>query len=894
MSIFRPCRHAGARKPASSTSLRTLLLALPLALTSVTAVAESPVPEHLWSELTLADARHFLHRTGFGASADELRALVGQSRRHAIDQLIDDLTEQPLQPYLPIVDEPAPRSFAIDSLPTKPRQAFRAARQQELDDLRLWWVREMLMTDSPQTERLVLFWHDHFASAIDDLEDRGFLLARQNRVFREHVGSNWRDFLKAMIREPALLDYLDNDTSYAEAPNENLARELLELFTLGEGNYPESVVRQAALALTGYSLNTHRDYRFVFDRRLRHDGETELFGVTAVHDGDALIDRILAQPKAARHLTERYWRAFVSETNIDDAAIDDIAAAFRDSDYDLPTLYRAIFESEAFWDPANRASIVKSPAQLFIGLARSLDYPKHEWKLIPAMMAATGMQLFNPPNVAGWKEGEPWLRADRLIQRQHGVRLLLAADGNADTADDDLMLAEGDANMMMTESTDNGMMMAEGTDGGMMMAAGADTAMMSPSAAGSDSNETIISLELAGDAWQGDPRYTVSLRDDSGKPLWQSAAADVTWAIDGSTLGQSMFEEDLWQRVEFTVPAVLADKGRELQVSFVNDLADERGDRNFYVRKVRFGQQELALEDASQVDDCEGRSVTGQLYCNGTLSLPIAASERAVSTLPTGPDTEPSASAIRPYDEPDTTPGEEQLRLLVENLRAGDTELYNLVVDLHMIQGRPVMQVVSNQCWPDCMRRWPLCSGRDEQERDLRILRLDLGSDSPDSSMAFVCPLEAFDAATGGNWIPELLARLPAALDHALAVASDDDFAEIHAFWQKAIADSPATGDTPLVLVKEPDDDAEGFYTIEPPPITYPTPSALSTRLDELDSGFLELLAPGVELSSEDILSESPSENPSERQSEGPSENSPQSPTPTSKTQRELERLTAQ
>jgi len=275
--------------------------------------AQTQTPAWLQQSMTLADARHLAGRTGLGASPEELSALMNMSRAEAVRVIVDSVDTHSHIPMPAWVDAPAPHYWTRRFLSPSMKQAFDAERDKEIAQLRRWWVNNMLQTDSPQTERLVLFWHDHFATSYDGVDRRSISMARQNQLFRELGSGSYRSLLKAMIRDPAMLLYLDNQSNRKGRPNENLARELLELFTLGEGNYDEVTVKEAARALTGYGISDTHNMSFQLHGNKRDMEEKTLFGKRAVHDGDALVDLILEQPEAAEHLVKKFWHAFISD-----------------------------------------------------------------------------------------------------------------------------------------------------------------------------------------------------------------------------------------------------------------------------------------------------------------------------------------------------------------------------------------------------------------------------------------------------------------------------------------------------------------------------------------------------------------------------------------------------
>ena len=194
------------------------------------------------------------------------------------------------------------------------RQSFRVARDREISQFRTWWVSEMIKTTKPQNERLLLFWTDHFPVGYSAINEESLAIAKQHLMFRQHGFGNFKTLIKAIIRDPAMLNYLNGENNNKKAPNENLARELMELFVLGEGAYDEKTVKEAARALTGKSINRIKGFEYYLYRR-RHDRSVKtLFGKKGHFDGDDLIDILFQQPTASRFLTEKLWSYYVSET----------------------------------------------------------------------------------------------------------------------------------------------------------------------------------------------------------------------------------------------------------------------------------------------------------------------------------------------------------------------------------------------------------------------------------------------------------------------------------------------------------------------------------------------------------------------------------------------------
>ena len=375
-------------------------------------------------------ARLLLNRTGFGATQAEIEHYVGMSREQAAKALLATSRTA-------AVTSPPPAMIATGPLQYPRRGAgasdeeikmFRQQQVREGLDLRGWWVGEMLSTPSPLTERMTLFWHNHFVSSQQKVKLTE-LMYRQNVTLRAQALGNFGAMLHAVARDPAMIIYLDSAQNRKGAPNENFARELMELFTLGEGNYGESDVKEAARAFTGWSLDRERG-EFVFRRALHDYGPKTVLGRTGNFDGDDVIDILLAQPSTAEFVSRKLWREFVSP-DPDATEVKRIAARFRDSGYDIKTALYALLTSDAFYARENRGTLVKSPVDLVVGTLH--QFGMHPGDTIPFAVAAAGMGqvLFAPPNVRGWPGQETWINSSRLLARKQFLDRLMRAEGGA-------------------------------------------------------------------------------------------------------------------------------------------------------------------------------------------------------------------------------------------------------------------------------------------------------------------------------------------------------------------------------------------------------------------------------------------------------------------------------
>ena len=371
--------------------------------------------------LEVEEARHLLLRTGFGATPEGVEALLPLDRQSAVDRLLSGMRSQPVQPPPAGMDEAWPDRRTLRKLTQEERKALRRKRREQGMALKEWWYREMLVTPSPLTERMTLFWHGHFTSSLRKVRQPA-LMYDQNLLFRRHALGNFAELLHAVARDPAMILYLDNQTNRAGHPNENFARELLELFTLGEGNYSEQDVREAARAFTGWKAD-RRQRRFRFVRRQHDSGIKHFLGHSGRFDGDDIIDILLQQPQTARHLVSRLWRQFIV-TPPDAATLAELADDFR-KDWELKPLVRKILLSDAFWARDNRGSDIKPPVVLIVGTLRLLQLEPQKLRLLVRVGRQLGQDLFDPPNVKGWPRGTEWIDSNSLLARQTFMARLL-------------------------------------------------------------------------------------------------------------------------------------------------------------------------------------------------------------------------------------------------------------------------------------------------------------------------------------------------------------------------------------------------------------------------------------------------------------------------------------
>lgn len=296
-----------------------------------------------------------------------------------------------------------------------------------------WWLTRMLYTARPLEEKMTLFWHGLLTSGISKV-GRPEPMVTQNEFFRANALGNFPDILKGVSKDPAMMLWLDTATNRKGKPNENYARELMELFSMGVNQYTEQDVQESARAFTGWSLIAHPklgEFQYRFAPGQHDDGSKTFLGETGNFDGDNVIDIIVKQPVSARYLTGKLF-AFFAYPNPTADALDPLVQVYQTSQYSIKALVQAILTSDAFYSPAAYRGLIKSPVDYVVGAARTLGIQTNA-QGIPFVLTELGQELFNPPNVAGWPGGPSWLTSGTWLTRLNLANALaggLAAGAN--------------------------------------------------------------------------------------------------------------------------------------------------------------------------------------------------------------------------------------------------------------------------------------------------------------------------------------------------------------------------------------------------------------------------------------------------------------------------------
>jgi uncharacterized protein (DUF1800 family) len=380
---------------------------------------------------TYDTAAHLAARAGFGESPDQLQRWTDQGMEATIQELLHPANDPPTQPNCAVPNQFAELRERVQYATspderTQARRAVREAVRDQLYELINWWTQRLLVTPAPLVEKMTLFWHGHFATS--GLKVRSpYKLWRQNETFRRHALGNFAALCKAVSRDPAMMVYLDLQTSRSEHPNENFAREFMELFTLGEGNYSETDIKEAARAFTGYRIDRSEQFRFA--KNQADTGNKTFLQQTGNWNGDQIIDIILKQPAAAKFISSKLWKFFAYE-DPDSQLVENLAERFRRY-YEIRPLLEIIFSSEEFYSQRAQDAIVKSPVQYVVESGRTLGVNLPSGRTLFAVYQRLGQVPFFPPNVKGWDGGKSWINTATLTFRYQlaqqlvlGIRVL--------------------------------------------------------------------------------------------------------------------------------------------------------------------------------------------------------------------------------------------------------------------------------------------------------------------------------------------------------------------------------------------------------------------------------------------------------------------------------------
>jgi hypothetical protein len=369
---------------------------------------------------------HLMRRAGFGASRDELETRVAKGYEATVEELLHPETQPPVDAYALLRYQPA---------------ALLPGGQPPMGNIN--WMFYLVNTQRPLEEKMALFWHHVFATGNAKVDNYDQLL-EQIKLFRDKGMGDYRELMVELARHPSMIFWLDNNENHGNAVNENWGRELLELFSMGVGNYTEKDVREASRAFTGWTFETkiprlpygRFPWKFEYRPEDHDDGEKEFLGHRGRFNGEDIINIIVQQPACARFVVRHLYNFFVAdqpqvpawsiEEPRDPKALDTLATAFRDSKYDIRSVLRVLFNSDFFKNA--RFQHMKSPAEVVVGTLRLVggyEIPRPGYGELSMQPSYMGQDLLNPTSVEGWHTGKEWINSGSLMARINFVAELI-------------------------------------------------------------------------------------------------------------------------------------------------------------------------------------------------------------------------------------------------------------------------------------------------------------------------------------------------------------------------------------------------------------------------------------------------------------------------------------
>jgi uncharacterized protein (DUF1800 family) len=403
--------------------------------------------------------QHLMWRAGFGPAAGQLEQLRDISPTQLFQALQKASARRPA--YIDVADDylkglymgagELGRQAKKKELDADEKKMIRNKNRDSIKSLNLTWLYQMIDSEQQLREKMAFFWHGHFASRNVNI----FFQQQLLDVIRENALGSFRDLLFGVSKSASMLNFLNAQQNKKDHPNENFAREVMELFTLGRGNYTESDIKEAARAFTGWSSTLRGEFAF---RRFQHDtGAKTVLGKTGAFEGEDVLNILLEQKQTARFITQKIYRAFVNET-VDKEKVDWLAGRFYQSDYNIGKLMEDIFTADWFYDQKNIGARIKSPIELVAGMQRMLPMKLENEEALLLIQRLLGQLLFYPPNVAGWPGGKSWIDSSTLMVRMRIPKMI--------NDQDDFNIRPKTDDDMMGGLTDNGMANIDKAKGG--------------------------------------------------------------------------------------------------------------------------------------------------------------------------------------------------------------------------------------------------------------------------------------------------------------------------------------------------------------------------------------------------------------------------------------------
>ncbi len=382
-----------------------------------------PLAPQAWD---YAKARHLLNRAGFGGTPQEVQKLYEMGLYQAVDHLVNfhlqPPADVPFDAVPPAAADPLAGKLRIPGAAGRAARTTAQATAYNAQEGRLirWWLKRLVESPRPLQEKLTLFWHGLFATQASVVK-HSYATYHHNQLLREHAAGNYGALLYGIVHDPVMLRYLDNNSNVKGRANENLAREIMELFSMGASQgYDEKDVREAARALTGYTFDAQAgQFRFVGTNH--DDTPKKLFGREGKWTGDDLAKLILEQPSTSRFIARRLFEFFAYHDPAKETT-EPLAALLRAHNYELTPLLENIFLSEEFYGAKSMGTQVKCPLQLVVVTLRTLGVKRvADAGVLHAATSGMGQQLLEPPDVKGWRYGQPWINSARIFVRYNST-----------------------------------------------------------------------------------------------------------------------------------------------------------------------------------------------------------------------------------------------------------------------------------------------------------------------------------------------------------------------------------------------------------------------------------------------------------------------------------------
>lgn len=480
VAVFATASPVGAlAAPAVGGDVKPAPPGIPLRVHGI--VWDARAVEHLWN------------RAGFGARPAE----IAQGLEMGPDALVDRLLTHRADvepPFVESIQEPLPRKLKemSEEDQKKIRRDYTERDRKQLVEYMSWWIDRMASGDDPLLDRMTLFWHGLLTSSIEQVK-HSYPMLKQNEFLRANALGSYSDLLYGIAKDPAMLLFLNNNSNRKGNPNENLARELMELFSLGVGNFTEEDIKQAARALTGRSTN--RDDEYEYKKGTHDDGEKTVLGVSGKLDGDALVKILLQQEACPRYVAKKIITYFEG-VEPDKSRLEDYATFLRKNDFKIQPFLRKLFLDPAFYRDEIVGARVQSPIDFMVGTARRLGLQAPS-VMLGSGAALLGQRLFAPPSVKGWDEGMPWITTSSLMQRGNLAGFMLGLVKLDDVLNQTDLITEPDP-MPMQPGMSSGRMTG-GDDGHPMTGGDGDKPMTGADTAkrvtGGDTKPAVPELE---------------------------------------------------------------------------------------------------------------------------------------------------------------------------------------------------------------------------------------------------------------------------------------------------------------------------------------------------------------------------------------------------------------